>query len=136
MDKPHTQSSADIVLITALLGSFRALEFFVAGATLLGVMCYAQAGQGMVMLLSAGVFASGMAALYYALRIRIDHRIFAHWNEIDTAALDASLQKMNPNFKAGRSLDSRLAGARSLFKRGIILVLLQCALLALLAWAG
>ncbi|MGC4087250.1 MAG: hypothetical protein QM756_04960 [Polyangiaceae bacterium] len=135
MPDASKQTRADVFLTTALLGSFRSVEVFVACASLLGAASFAIFPEAATRSLSAAVFGVGIATLYHALRIRIDYRIFADWDKISPAELDASLQKVNPRFRPGRTLESRLSGAHSLFTRGMQLAGLQCVLLIGLAWA-
>jgi hypothetical protein len=130
----NARQQAGRIVTVSLLDSFRPLEILVIGASLSGIAGLTLTDALMVRLLALGVVLAGLAALYAALRIRIDARIFAQWDRMVPAELDKALHKINPVFKSGRSLETRLAGAYGLFKAGISLAVAQYILLVLLAW--
>jgi hypothetical protein len=129
-----TRLQAEQIVMTSLLESFRPLETLVSGAGLAGMIALALTSVITLRLLALGVVVAGGTALYVALRIRIDAKLFKQWNRLVPVELDRVLQRINPKFKSGRSLEARLAGAYALFKAGILLTIIQYVLLVILAW--
>lgn len=124
---------AELVVAMALLKAFRPLEILLIGSGLLGIASTIILHAEITHWLGLGIFLTGLAGLYAAFRMRIDAVLFARWENLDPVALDQVLQRLNPQFKPGRTLESRLAGAYFLLKAGIGLTIVQCALLVALA---
>lgn len=87
-------------------------------------------------LLAAVSTVSGVAALWYAVRIAIDRRLFAALAHAATApdsaddalaALDRALADLGwiDAAKAGRALDARVRGAIGLCRAGVLIAVIQ-----------
>ncbi|KWK56740.1 hypothetical protein WT81_06560 [Burkholderia stagnalis] len=101
-------------------------------------------------LLAAVSTASGVAALWYAVRIAIDRRLFAALAHAATAtapdgagdalaALDRALADLGwiDAAKAGRALDARVRGAIGLCRAGMLTAVIQWAIVgAAIAMSG
>lgn len=101
-------------------------------------------------LLAAVSTASGVAALWYAVRIAIDRRLFAalaHAAKATApdgagdalAALDRALADLGwiDAAKAGRALDARVRGAIGLCRAGVLIAVIQWAIVgAAIAMSG
>ena len=106
MFETPSPANAALILCRAILGSFRSMEILVTGAMLLGVVGIAYTTSLGLKLLAISVLLFGGATLYYAMRMRIECRIFGHWDALDPSQFDAQLLKLNPTFKVGRSLEA------------------------------
>ena len=124
---------AELVVAVALLKAFRPLEMLLIGTSLIGIASTIFLHAEITHWLGLGIFLTGLAGLYAGFRMRIDAVLFARWENLDPVALDQVLQRVNPQFKPGRTFESRIAGAYFLLKAGIGLTIVQCALLVALA---
>jgi hypothetical protein len=73
---------------------------------------------------------AGLAQTYYAVRVGFDAALFGQLGKTtDLAALDSALQRLGllPVDKAGRPLETRIAGARALFRTQTAMLLVQIA---------
>lgn len=130
-----TVENADRIVTIALLKSFRAAELF-AASSVLGALIEATAStKAITELLASTVCLVGLASLYIGLRMRLDANLFEQWTQLDPRQLDDALKKINPGFEGDRKLELRLAGARTLFKRGTQLIALQAVLVLLMIWS-
>jgi hypothetical protein len=80
------------------------------------------------------VLAVGLLVIVVAIRIRIDIKLFSHWDSLDIAKLDEVLMMLNPKHQAGRALDARILGSYSLFKQGVMMMLVQSILLIIIIY--
>ena len=122
---PDTQAA--LALAIARLRSMRAMECFsalLAAAALFG----AASGDGLTRILFSGAVLAAVLTLYSAIRVRIDVALFERWEQLDPAALDQALLALNPNFKLGRTLDSRIKGSLGWWRRGLMGLAMQVAL--------
>ena len=109
-----------LTLGIARLRSMRAIECLsallaaaaLAGATLVST-------SEVVRALLAFSLVAAMVAAYSCIRVRIDVTLFERWEQLDVAALDQALIAVNPNFKPGRSLQSRIEGSLGWWRRGV-----------------
>lgn len=54
--------------------------------------------------------------------------LFERWDNLDVAALDQALIAVNPRFKSGRTLESRIAGSLIWWRRGLVALAMQLVL--------
>ena len=117
-----------LTLGIARLRSMRAIECLsallaaaLAGATLVST-------SEVVRALLAFSLVAAMVAIYCCIRVRIDVTLFERWENLDVAALDQALIAVKPNFKPGRSLQSRIEGSLGWWRRGVGALGIQVAL--------
>lgn len=132
-EQNNPRIDAELAVAVALLKAFRPLEILLIGISLIGIASTIFWHAEITRWLGVGIFLTGLAGLYAGFRIRIDAALFERWESLDPIALDQVLQRINPQFKPGRTVASRLAGAYFLLKTGIGLTIVQCALLLALA---
>ena len=92
-----------------------------AGATLVSINDVTRA------LLALSLVAA-IVTTYACIRVQMDVTLFERWEQINVAALDQALIAVNPNFKPGRSLHSRIEGSIGWWRRGLGALAIQIAL--------
>ena len=132
INKPKAHAQLNTVL--ALLKSFKLVECITLLNNCLALVGIALLFTERLKLLGLLVLATGLIVMYFAIRIRIDITLFERWDSLDVVALDEVLAKLNPKHQIGRTLEVRLIGSYRLFKQGLLVMLVQSALLILLVW--
>ena len=130
----NSTTNAPLTLAVSMLNAFRPVEILIICANLATLAGLAIVATLLSKLLALSVLFFGIVALYIAFKIRVDAQLFAQWNHLDIDELDNAILKIAPLFTTGRSLELRLNGAYNLLKMGIVLAILQYALLAVLSW--
>ena len=132
INEPKTHAQLSVTF--ALLDAFKLIEIVMLLNNLFAIIGIALSHSIQLKWLGVLVFSIGMIALYIAIRIRIDVKLFERWDSLDVIALDEVLANLNNTHQADRSIDARLAASHSLFKRGLWMTLLQSILLMLFVW--
>lgn len=123
--KPDTQAA--LALAIARLRSMRAIECL--GALLVvTALIGAALSTGLARILFSAAVLAAMFTFYSCIRVRIDVALFERWEHLDSSALDQALLAVNPNFKPGRTLESRIAGSLGWWRRGVVAWAMQLAL--------
>jgi hypothetical protein len=125
---------AHLSVVLALLKSNKLIECLAALNMVLLLITIAYTHVMLVKGVAAISFLDGIAVFYYSLRIRIDRALFEQWDSLDMNTLDTALMQLNQEFKAGKTLDLRLAGAYQLFKKSLLMLAIQFLLLLIVAW--
>lgn len=130
--KSHTQ----LVTTLALLKAFKLIELLAIVNNLLAIVLIALSFSWTLKLLGAIVFSVGVLVMYFAIRIRVDVNLFAHWDSLDITELDEVLTMLNPAHQAGRTLTLRMLGSYRLFRRGAVMFAGQSIMLIFLVYFG
>ncbi len=100
------------------------LSALLAAAALFG----AASSDSLARILFSGAVLAAMLTIYACIRVRIDVALFERWEHLDPAALDQALLALNPHFKSGRTLESRIKGSLIWWRRGVMGLAMQLAL--------
>lgn len=130
----QTKTHAQLSVTISVLNAFKLLEWIALACTLLAFASMMLTSAGYLKLIGFLVVSLGLTVFYFAFKLRVDVAIFKEWQNLEMAALDDALLKINPQFKVGRTLEARLAASRVLFHYGFYLLLLQLCALTVLAW--
>lgn len=84
-----------------------------------------------VLAIALGAVLLGLIERYFALRLRLDAGLFADLASgriADLAALDDGLAAIGVRVATSRTLDARIAGCRRLWRRHLVVVVVQAAM--------
>lgn len=132
LSKPAVHAQLSVIL--AIFKANRLIELLAIVNGILLLVTITHAPNLFITGIASFGFVVGLAVFYYALRVRIDQALFERWDSLDMQALDAALMQVNARFKAGKTLNQRLAGAHRLFKMGLYGLILQFIVLLIVAW--
>lgn len=131
-NKPKVHAKLSVML--ALLKAFKLVELLTLANSLLAIVAIVYSLMLPVKALASLMLAVSLGIFYVALRIRIDITLFERWDSFEMDALDDALRKINSKHHTGRTLEARLQGSYSLFKLGLLSILVQFCLLMILVW--
>lgn len=129
------EANAQLRVMLAVLKTNVLIETLAVLNLLLAMLVVVYLPKWPVKLCATLVIVFGMAVLYFAVRIRIDHALFEKWDTLDTVALDSVLQQINPKHSVGMTLEHRLSGTYYLFQKEIICLLMQMGFLLATLWS-
>lgn len=131
-NKPKVHAKLSVML--ALLKAFKLVELLTLTNCLLAIVAIVYSLMLPVKALALLMLVVSLGIFYVALRIRIDITLFERWDSFEMDALDDALRKINSKHHTGRTLEARLQGSYSLFKLGLLSILVQFCLLMILVW--